>query len=66
MTVMVKILITGYEYFIENNSIASYIRTNISVVEIENLYDNRLCSRMREMFNLIIFNSFSYEKNDVW
>lgn len=59
--VIAEILITRYEHFIENNSI-THITTNLSASEIENLYGNRLRSRMREMFNLITFDSNSSDK----
>lgn len=59
--VMAEILITRYEQFIENNTI-THITTNLSASEIEKLYGNRLRSRMRNMFNVIAFDSNSYDK----
>jgi DNA replication protein DnaC len=59
--VMAEILITRYEHFIKNNSI-THITTNLSASEIENLYGNRLRSRMRSMFNLIAFDNLSCDK----
>ena len=59
--VMAEILISRYEQFIENNSI-THTTTNLSASEIENLYGNRLRSRMRDMFNLIAFDDFSKDK----
>lgn len=59
--VMAEILISRYEQFVENKSV-THITTNLSASEIENLYGNRLRSRMRNMFNLISFNPHSVDK----
>ncbi|NCT10902.1 MAG: ATPase [Flavobacteriia bacterium] len=59
--VMAEILITRYEHFIENKSI-THITTNLSASEIENVYGNRLRSRMRNMFNVVSFESNSKDK----
>lgn len=59
--VMAEILITRYEQFIDNKSI-THITTNLSASEIEKLYGNRLRSRMRNMFNVISFDSNSTDK----
>lgn len=59
--VMAEILISRYEQFIENKSV-THITTNLSASEIEKLYGNRLRSRMRNMFNVISFDSNSRDK----
>jgi DNA replication protein DnaC len=59
--VMAEILITRYEQFVDNNSV-THLTSNLSASEIEMLYGNRLRSRMRNMFNLINFNSNSNDK----
>lgn len=59
--VMAEILISRYEQFIDNKSI-THITTNLSASEIEKLYGNRLRSRMRNMFNVISFDSNSRDK----
>jgi DNA replication protein DnaC len=59
--VMAEILICRYEDFIEHNSL-THITTNLSATEIENLYGNRLRSRMRSMFNVISFSANSKDK----
>lgn len=59
--VMAEILISRYEQFVENKSV-THITTNLSASEIENMYGNRLRSRMRNMFNLISFNPHSADK----
>jgi DNA replication protein DnaC len=61
--VMAEILISRYENFIENNSI-THLTTNLSASEIEKHYGNRLRSRMRNMFNLINFESNSRDKRN--
>ncbi len=59
--VMAEILITRFEHFIDNKSI-THITTNLSASEIENVYGNRLRSRMRNMFNVVSFESNSKDK----
>ncbi len=59
--VMAEIIISRYEDFVSNKSI-THITTNLSASEIENLYGNRLRSRMRSMFNLITFPTNSKDK----
>lgn len=59
--VMAEVLISRYEHFVENKSI-THITTNLSASEIEKLYGNRLRSRMRNMFNLITFDTNSKDK----
>lgn len=59
--VMAEILISRYEEYILNGSI-THITTNLSATEIENLYGNRLRSRMRSMFNVVAFDSKTYDK----
>ena len=59
--VMAEVLISRYEQFVENKSV-THITTNLSASEIENSYGNRLRSRMRQMFNLITFDSRTKDK----
>lgn len=59
--VMAEILLSRYEHFVDNKSI-THITTNLSASEIENLYGNRLRSRMRNMFNLVAFSEASLDK----
>jgi DNA replication protein DnaC len=61
--VMAEILLSRYELFISRKMI-THITTNLSAPEIETFYGNRLRSRMREMFNLISFNSNSLDKRN--
>ena len=61
LNVMAEIIISRYEDFVQNKSI-THITTNLSASEIENLYGNRLRSRMRSMFNLVTFNKESKDK----
>jgi DNA replication protein DnaC len=55
--VMAEILLSRYDIFTAKK-IKTHITTNLSASEIENVYGNRVRSRMREMFNLI-----AYDKN---
>ncbi len=59
--VMAEILLTRYDLFVAQNLI-THFTTNLSASEIEEMYGNRVRSRMREMFNLIAFDSQSIDK----
>lgn len=52
--VMSEILLSRYEYFVSHDMV-THLTTNLSASDIEDLYGNRVRSRMREMFNLIFF-----------
>jgi|SRR5690554_3799233 len=54
--VMGEILLSRYDHFISNHMI-THATTNLSASELEEYYGNRVRSRMREMFNLISFES---------
>lgn len=59
--VMAEILLSRYNYFISHHMI-THITTNLNSTELEAIYGNRIRSRMREMFNQIIFNNTSTDK----
>jgi DNA replication protein DnaC len=59
--VMAEILLSRYDLFIAENLI-THLTTNLSATEIEQLYGNRVRSRLREMFNLIAFDTDSVDK----
>lgn len=59
--VMGEILLSRYDLFISSGMI-THITTNLSATEIESMYGNRLRSRMREMFNLLAFDTSSKDK----
>jgi len=59
--VMMEILLSRYDFFISRKLI-THITTNLSATEIEEIYGNRVRSRMREMFNLISYNQTSKDK----
>lgn len=52
--VMAEILLSRYDIF-TSKKIQTHITTNLSASEIENVYGNRVRSRLREMINLIAF-----------
>lgn len=52
--VMGEILLSRYEYFITHDMI-THLTTNLSASQIENIYGNRVRSRLREMLNLVSF-----------
>ena len=51
--VMGEILLSRYDLFI-SQSMITHITTNLSASEIEKSFGNRVRSRMREMFNLLV------------
>lgn len=59
--VMGEILLSRYDHFI-NNHMLTHATTNLSASELESYYGNRVRSRMREMFNLIAFDSSAKDK----
>jgi len=61
--VMAEILLSRYDLFIQKDML-THLTTNLSAQEIENMYGNRVRSRMREMFNLISFGSDSKDKRN--
>ncbi|HEY4785394.1 MAG TPA: hypothetical protein VIH57_05070 [Bacteroidales bacterium] len=59
--IMAEILLSRYDLFV-NRKMLTHITTNLSSSEIEELYGERVRSRMREMFNLIAFNESAKDK----
>jgi DNA replication protein DnaC len=59
--VMAEILLSRYDLFV-NRKMQTHITTNLSSSEIEELYGERVRSRMREMFNLIAFSESAKDK----
>ena len=59
--VMAEILLSRYDMFISNKKF-THITTNLSATEIEAAYGNRVRSRLREMCNLIAFDTSVEDK----
>lgn len=59
--VMAEILLTRYDLFVAQKLI-THVTTNLSASEIEEVYGNRVRSRMRAMFNLVAFDKDSIDK----
>jgi DNA replication protein DnaC len=59
--VMVEILLSRYNLFISYKMI-THATTNLNGNELEDIYGNRLRSRMRAMFNLISFDPGTTDK----
>lgn len=59
--VMGEIILSRYELFL-NHKVKTHITTNLNAQELEDRYGNRVRSRMREMFNLISFDSGAKDK----
>lgn len=59
--VMVEILLSRYDLFISHQMI-THATTNLNGNELEEIYGNRLRSRMRAMFNLIAFDPGTADK----
>ncbi|MEQ8239469.1 MAG: ATPase [Cyclobacteriaceae bacterium] len=56
LNVMAEILLGRYDLFVSHQML-TYITTNLSVIEIEEFYGNRVRSRMREMLNVLAFKA---------
>jgi AAA+ superfamily predicted ATPase len=54
--ILAEILLSRYDLFVTRKLI-THLTTNLSATEIENIYGNRIRSRMREQFNLIAFEN---------
>jgi len=59
--VMAEILLSRYDLFV-SRKLTTHLTTNLSASEIEENYGNRVRSRMRELFNLIAFDSDTSDK----
>ncbi len=59
--VMAEILLVRYDLYVAQNLI-THLTTNLSASEIEEMYGNRVRSRMREQFNLIAFSNVASDK----
>ncbi|TWF39620.1 hypothetical protein FHW36_10557 [Chitinophaga polysaccharea] len=59
--VMGEILLSRYDLFISNKMI-THVTTNLNSQELEDVYGNRLRSRMRAMFNLLSFDTTAKDK----
>ena len=60
-SVMAEIILSRYEFF-HAYQMLTHITTNLNSTEIENRYGLRVRSRMRELFNLIAFQSSTPDK----
>ncbi|MHA7943592.1 P-loop NTPase family protein [Formosa sp. 3Alg 14/1] len=59
--VMGEIILSRYELFL-NHKVKTHITTNLNAQELEERYGKRVRSRMRELFNLIAFETASKDK----
>lgn len=59
--VMAEVILSRYDQFV-TRKVITHITTNLSATEIEEIYGNRVRSRMREMFNLIAFSKNAADK----
>ncbi len=59
--IMAEILLSRYDLFVSRQLI-THLTTNLSASEIEDVYGNRVRSRMREMFNLVSFGENEKDK----
>ncbi|MFC4723634.1 ATPase [Geojedonia litorea] len=68
--VLGEIMLSRYDLFTKTNvqqlnaknHIKTHATTNLNAQELENLYGNRVRSRMRQLFNLIAFDEKSLDK----
>ena len=61
--VMGEVLLSRYELFLKTN-IKTHATTNLSAKELEDMYGNRVRSRMRQLFNLIAFPKTANDKRN--
>lgn len=59
--VMGEILLSRYDLFVKNG-VRTHATTNLNAIELENMYGNRVRSRLRELFNLISFDQNTQDK----
>ncbi|MEP1095965.1 MAG: ATPase [Cyclobacteriaceae bacterium] len=59
--VMAEVILSRYDLII-SHEMKTHITTNLNSSEIQSIYGNRVRSRMREMFNLVSFDSMSRDK----
>ncbi|WP_207420218.1 AAA family ATPase [Desertivirga brevis] len=59
--VMKEILLSRYDLFMQKG-VPTHVTTNLSASELESMYGSRVRSRLREMFNQIVFPADSYDK----
>ena len=59
--VMAEILLSRYDLFVSHGML-THVTTNLNSTEIENIYGNRVRSRMRSMINLIPFDRDATDK----
>lgn len=59
--IMAEVLLSRYDLFV-SRKLLTHITTNLSASEIEQMYGNRVRSRMRELFNLIAFDTHTLDK----
>ncbi len=58
---MAEVLLSRYDLFVSQHMI-THLTTNLAASELEELYGDRVRSRLREMFNLIAFDKNSKDK----
>jgi len=58
---MGEILLPPYELFV-NRQIKTHCTINLNAKELEESYDKRVRSRIRQMFNLVAFEKDSKDK----
>jgi DNA replication protein DnaC len=59
--IMAEVLLSRYDLFV-SRKLVTHLTTNLSASEIEAAYGNRVRSRMREMFNLVSFETETRDK----
>jgi DNA replication protein DnaC len=61
--VMGEVLLSRYELFLQTKGkVKTHATTNLNAEELEELYGNRVRSRMRDIFNLIAFDKNTNDK----
>ncbi|MTI38334.1 ATP-binding cassette domain-containing protein [Fulvivirga lutimaris] len=55
LNIMAEVILSRYDLFI-GHQMQSHFTTNLSAIEIEELYGNRVRSRLRSMTNIMVLN----------
>ncbi|WP_225875115.1 hypothetical protein [Flavobacterium bernardetii] len=59
--VVAKIILNRYEQFVENKTV-THLTTNLSMLAIEKFYGSMVSTKIKQMFNVISFNSDTIDK----
>jgi hypothetical protein len=60
---MGEVLLSCYKLYLQiKHKTKTHATTNLNAEELQRRYGNRVCSRIRELFNLIVFDERAEDK----